>query len=71
MAANSPCTLNYIREYFREGTLPKNGTVCEVVNNMFDTEDVQLNDESLTLDEQNMLYTWRELRKVFKPPRFM
>lgn len=51
--------------------MPQNGTVCEVVDKMFDDADMQADEERLTLEERRMLYTWRELRRVFKPPRFM
>lgn len=30
LAAPSLCTAKYVREYFEDGTLPEEGTVCEV-----------------------------------------
>ena len=32
----SPCTLRYLRDYFRDGSLPKPGTICGEDCNMFD-----------------------------------
>jgi hypothetical protein len=35
ISAVSPCTLNFYRQYFRNGTLPEPGTVCEVEGTSF------------------------------------
>ncbi|KAJ6558045.1 TAP-like protein-domain-containing protein [Mycena capillaripes] len=35
MAAPSPCTWGYVREYFYNGTLPEKGTVCPVLGSPF------------------------------------
>ncbi|PBK86199.1 hypothetical protein ARMGADRAFT_1017465 [Armillaria gallica] len=37
MSASSECTHAYIQAYFQNGTLPKDGTVCEVESEMFPT----------------------------------
>ncbi|KAK0191622.1 hypothetical protein F5146DRAFT_1049599, partial [Armillaria mellea] len=36
VAANSPCTQGYIRDYFINGTLPGLDTVCPIVGTLFD-----------------------------------
>ncbi|KAK0460830.1 TAP-like protein-domain-containing protein [Armillaria novae-zelandiae] len=36
IAANSPCTQGYIRDYFINGTLPELDTVCPIVGTLFD-----------------------------------
>ncbi|KAJ7760788.1 TAP-like protein-domain-containing protein [Mycena olivaceomarginata] len=35
LAGASPCTWGYIREYFLDGTLPDNDTVCPVLGSLF------------------------------------
>ncbi|KAJ7359568.1 hypothetical protein DFH08DRAFT_1074993 [Mycena albidolilacea] len=35
LAGASPCTWGYIREYFLNGTLPDNDTVCPVLGSLF------------------------------------
>ena len=32
------CTAKHVRQYFREGTLPKEGTVCEVDEPIFKSD---------------------------------
>jgi hypothetical protein len=34
-SATSPCTMQAVRDYFRNGTLPTAGMVCEVEESMF------------------------------------
>ncbi|KAG7446178.1 alpha/beta-hydrolase [Guyanagaster necrorhizus] len=36
IAANSPCTEGYIRDYFINGTLPESDTICPIVGGLFD-----------------------------------
>jgi len=35
LAATSPDAVGYIRNYFRDGTLPPEGTVCEIEDRLF------------------------------------
>ncbi|KAG8810837.1 hypothetical protein FRC17_002742, partial [Serendipita sp. 399] len=35
IAASSICTFKVIRDYFREGVLPEEGTICEIEDHMF------------------------------------
>ncbi|KAK0218614.1 TAP-like protein-domain-containing protein [Armillaria nabsnona] len=37
ISASSECTQAYVQAYFQNGTLPKDGTVCEVESKMFPT----------------------------------
>ena len=50
ISAPSLCTTKYVRQYFRDGTLPKPGTVCETDYGPFD--DVE---EGSTGDAQGRL----------------
>ncbi|GJJ06152.1 hypothetical protein Clacol_000341 [Clathrus columnatus] len=60
-AGTSPVALNYIRNYFREGTLPPVGTVCPIENKLF-VKDSQ-NTTVLSMKEEERRFL--ELTKEF------
>ncbi|KAF7360212.1 hypothetical protein MVEN_00750000 [Mycena venus] len=63
LAAPSPCTQGYIREYFFNGTLPEEDTVCPVLGSPFPDGRFQKQDES----EQTVFSAaQRDLFKAFK-----
>ncbi|KZV84203.1 hypothetical protein EXIGLDRAFT_842389 [Exidia glandulosa HHB12029] len=71
IAAASLCTAKYIRAYFRDGTLPAQGTVCE------DNEDVFPPDEKVTdelpvmsTEDRELFSAARDLSAGFEVPHF-
>ncbi|PPQ95846.1 hypothetical protein CVT26_015976 [Gymnopilus dilepis] len=46
ISAPSPCTQSYIRQYFLDGTLPEQGTVCEPIGSPFDPKAESVLDRS-------------------------
>ncbi|KIP02216.1 hypothetical protein PHLGIDRAFT_305697 [Phlebiopsis gigantea 11061_1 CR5-6] len=67
LAATSLCTAKAIREYFREGKLPENGTVCEIEDSIFPTgkENVKM----LSNEDQAIMAAWSDLSSRFEVPR--
>ncbi|KAF9029165.1 hypothetical protein BDZ89DRAFT_1038704 [Hymenopellis radicata] len=65
LAAASPCTLGYIREYFFNGTLPKAGTVCPTIDKLFFTpEKAEVQEQTVWSYEDRMSKLGRELRSL-------
>ncbi|PSS36785.1 hypothetical protein PHLCEN_2v1416 [Hermanssonia centrifuga] len=60
-----------VREYFRNGTLPKAGTVCETESTMFGdvvTADTVTGFEAvMSSEDQEVLRGWRDLSSTFEP----
>lgn len=69
LAATSICTAKAIREYFREGKLPKNGTVCPVESSIFPSDDEIKSVQALEGEDREMMETWREIRGSFEVPK--
>jgi hypothetical protein len=65
LAAPSTCSVRYIREYFQNGTLPANGTVCDSDFDLF--EFPGLNEGVMGLDELSSIAL--ELSRKVKIPR--
>uniref|UniRef100_A0A8H7XK85 Alpha/beta-hydrolase n=1 Tax=Psilocybe cubensis TaxID=181762 RepID=A0A8H7XK85_PSICU len=53
LAAPSPCTQQYVRKYFIDGTLPPAGTVCEPIRGIFSVPD--LSSITVEADEEQMI----------------
>ncbi|GJE90064.1 alpha/beta hydrolase [Phanerochaete sordida] len=70
LAATSICTAKAIREYFREGKLPKNGTVCGVESTIFPSYSEAQSVEALQGEDRKIVEAWRELRGSFEVPKF-
>ncbi|KAI0086450.1 TAP-like protein-domain-containing protein [Irpex rosettiformis] len=71
IAALSICTIKAIQVYFRNGELPKPGTVCETEAKMFmDGGSGTLLNSSYTAEEQNLVEAWGELGAVFSGSDF-
>ncbi|KZS95702.1 hypothetical protein SISNIDRAFT_324584 [Sistotremastrum niveocremeum HHB9708] len=70
LSAPSVCTAKYIRDYFREGTLPAEGTVCEVEAHAF-PPDVQpsMQANELTAADAQLRNAMRKLSDAFEVPR--
>ncbi|KAG5653159.1 hypothetical protein H0H81_002001 [Sphagnurus paluster] len=56
IAAPSVCTQKYIREYFANGTLPPNGTVCSVPGSPFDEPETLKSKSSTGVDAEDPLH---------------
>lgn len=67
--ATSACTAKAIRSYFRDGVLPKPGTVCEIETKIFGNNASSLAD-SLSGEEQALVENWRQLSESFSVPHF-
>ena len=69
ISAPSLCTTKYVRQYFRDGTLPKPGTICEADLGPFDsvtegsTDDAQgrLHMDSMNEEDKQLMSAIREL----------
>ncbi|EJD44688.1 hypothetical protein AURDEDRAFT_103901 [Auricularia subglabra TFB-10046 SS5] len=71
LAAPSLCTAKYIRAYFREGTLPPPGTVCEVEGDVFPPDEQKEDDVSVLQEEDRRVRdVARELSAAFEVPHF-
>lgn len=74
LAASSACTARAIRAYFRDGTLPEPGTVCEVESQWFPKDDLTEDSDAwlgdIPADERGAVRAWKELSDAFTPPRY-
>ncbi|KAH8114404.1 TAP-like protein-domain-containing protein [Phellopilus nigrolimitatus] len=66
-SATSLCTAKAIRAYFRNGTLPEKGTVCDVESSIFGN-DLSLNVHSLSVEDQQLLRASRSLESNYFVP---
>ncbi|KZS95703.1 alpha/beta-hydrolase [Sistotremastrum niveocremeum HHB9708] len=70
LAATSLCTAKHVRGYFRDGTLPSNGTVCETAEHIFPPDNASLVPmKTLSADEEALYEAMRSLSNSFAPPR--
>ncbi|KZT36575.1 hypothetical protein SISSUDRAFT_1049722 [Sistotremastrum suecicum HHB10207 ss-3] len=70
LAATSACTAKYIREYFRDGTLPPEGTVCEIEDHVFPPDNISsYRTEALSVEDAQLRDAMRKLNDVFEVPR--
>lgn len=60
----SACTFKAVRDYFRDGILPKEGTVCEIESTVFNGLKNSL--ASRDLDEPKIADAWSGFSKGFK-----
>lgn len=69
LAAPSLCTAKAIRAYFRNGTLPEPGTMCDIQSQIFGE---QLNPllDSLVGEERSMMNAWGKLNEVYSASYF-
>ncbi|KZV89506.1 hypothetical protein EXIGLDRAFT_650153 [Exidia glandulosa HHB12029] len=69
-AATSLCTSKYIRAYFRNGTLPEPGTVCEDDDDIFPPDDkVDIDLAALSAEDRELLRAARDFSAGFEVPR--
>ncbi|EKM58437.1 uncharacterized protein PHACADRAFT_252751 [Phanerochaete carnosa HHB-10118-sp] len=68
-AATSICTAKVIREYFREGKLPKNGTVCPVESSIFPSDNEIRSVQALEGEDREVMEAWRKIRESFDVPK--
>ncbi|GJE90062.1 alpha/beta hydrolase [Phanerochaete sordida] len=69
-AATSLCTAKAIREYFREGKLPKNGTVCSIESSIFPSSNETQSMQALQGEDRGVMEAWWQIRESFEVPRF-
>jgi len=71
LSGTSICTTKAVRAYFRNGTLPEEGTICEVVSSVYG-EDLTISTASLSEEEIELLQASRDLEKAYPifVPRF-
>ncbi|KZV89518.1 hypothetical protein EXIGLDRAFT_721388 [Exidia glandulosa HHB12029] len=72
LAATSLCTSKYIRAYFRNGTLPAPGTVCEDEDEIFTPDNVNgvaREIGMLSAEDMVLMDAARDLSSRFRPPR--
>lgn len=67
IAATSFCTAKAIRDYFRDGTLPKNGTVCGISNGIFPRAPADMV-VPLSAEDQVVMHAWADIRDSFDVP---
>ncbi|KZV81214.1 hypothetical protein EXIGLDRAFT_686220 [Exidia glandulosa HHB12029] len=71
IAAASLCTAKYIRAYFRDGTLPAQGTICEDDEDVFPPDHKVVDEFPLMSTEDRELFSAaRDLSVGFKVPHF-
>ncbi|KAH7068442.1 TAP-like protein-domain-containing protein [Auriculariales sp. MPI-PUGE-AT-0066] len=70
ISAVSPCTFHHIIQYLHEGTLPPEGTVCNIVTSIFPPEDdvVAAVTATLSVAEQRLISPLQELVRKVKLP---
>lgn len=66
--ASSLCTAKAIRAYFRNGTMPEEGTICEIESQMFGSE---LSPFAVEFEGEDrvLMRTWRTIGRKFQPPQ--
>jgi len=64
VAATSLCTAKHVREYFRAGTLPPNGTVCEVESSVFGN-DLSVDVQTLNVQDRELLMASRGMQQNY------
>jgi hypothetical protein len=67
-AATSPCQALAVQAYFRDGILPKPGTVCEIEDSLFSNGNGTAAAVSAR-DDDDLLSTLRELTRSVTVPR--
>jgi Cys-tRNA synthase (O-phospho-L-seryl-tRNA:Cys-tRNA synthase) len=65
-AATSPCNALAVRAYFRDGVLPKPGTICDAEDELFGSG---YETASAISARDDLVSTLRELTKRVKVPR--
>ncbi|KAJ3519724.1 hypothetical protein NM688_g9259 [Phlebia brevispora] len=73
LSASSACTAKAVRAYFRDGTIPKPETVCQVESSMFPNDSVSGGGgeellEGASDDERKAIRAWDELVRQAGPP---
>jgi len=66
-SATSLCTTKAVRAYFRDGTLPNEGTVCEVESSIFDDEK-GLDLRGMSVEDQELLKASRGMQENYFVP---
>lgn len=66
-AATSLCATKHIRNYFRDGELPEEGTVCEIEDVLFGSKPDAIH--ALNAEDQALLAVTRELSQSFHATR--
>ena len=69
LAAPSLCTVKAIRAYFRNGTLPEPGTVCDIQGEIFGDR-VSPFIDSLVGEERSMMNAWDKLSEIYSESYF-
>lgn len=61
--------MKHVRDYFREGKVPKAGITCETEDTLFNVP-TKVPSAQLGLAEREFLHAVRELSDAFEVPRF-
>ncbi|GJE96257.1 alpha/beta hydrolase [Phanerochaete sordida] len=69
LSATSLCSAKIVREYFRDGKLPKNGTVCSVESTIFPTDAVAPRVHALSAEDFAVLEAWKEIAAAVEIPK--
>ncbi|KAJ7083878.1 alpha/beta-hydrolase [Mycena epipterygia] len=69
LTAPSLCTIGYFRQYFKNGTLPKPGTVCPVDATLFGapTNSTPIRRAALSAEEEEILDAWKVIADAVRP----
>jgi len=67
LAAASVCTVKAVRAYFQNGTLPKEGTICDVESRIFDGE-LSVAVAGLDREDRELLRASYELQQNYFVP---
>ena len=67
ISSASLCSTKYIREYFNDGTLPPEGTVCETESTIFGNDTVSDIMHTLSAEDQILLRASKNLEEMSIP----
>ncbi|TFK64090.1 alpha/beta-hydrolase [Pluteus cervinus] len=71
-AMPSLCTIQYIRDYFVEGSVPAIGTVCAATGSPWPRVEAEMiTQEKLSKKDWELLQATRELSRIFEVPRML
>ncbi|GJE96256.1 alpha/beta hydrolase [Phanerochaete sordida] len=68
IAATSLCSAKAIRDYFREGKLPQNGTICSVDSSIFPSNALTEKLQTLEGEDREVMGAWMDISAAHKIP---